>query len=242
MATPKIVIGNWKMNGSQDLVREFKRVLECRCVERRGLGESVPSLYGVICVPFPLIHYAAQTFPKFISIGSQDCAPFSNPGAHTGDVSCTMLREAGATHVIIGHSERRQLYGESHELISQKFACAIESSLIPIVCVGESRLDYEQKRTHQVLAEQLASLNLKNQEFFIAYEPIWAIGTGLTPTLDEINDAHNFIFETCGICPIYGGSITTKNYEPILELDMVRGLLIGKESLDAEKFAEILMH
>jgi triosephosphate isomerase len=83
---------------------------------------------------------------------------------------------------------------------------------------------------------------LGEQDFYIAYEPIWAIGTGLTPTLDEINDVHKFIFETCGHFPIYGGSVTTKNYKPILELDSVNGLLIGKESLDPEKFAEILLN
>lgn len=241
MAVSKIIVGNWKMNGSHDLIGEFKRVLESRCIEHRIVANGAPSSDGIICVPYTLIHYAAQSLPKFISVGSQDCSPFANFGAHTGDVNCTMLRELGATYVIIGHSERRQFYKESNELISQKFDCAIESSLIPIVCIGESRHDYEQKRTHQVLAEQLSSLKLSEQDFHIAYEPIWAIGTGLTPTLDEISDVHKFIFETCGHFPIYGGSVTTKNYEQILALDSVHGLLIGKESLDPDKFARIIL-
>ncbi|MDR0631035.1 MAG: triose-phosphate isomerase [Holosporales bacterium] len=240
----KIIIGNWKMNGSRELINEFRLVLEDRRKSVQGLRGEISSEanIGVICVPYPFIFHATQTLSGFIFIGAQDCSQFAAPGAYTGDVSAQMLREAGATYVILGHSERRRLHSESDELIAQKFAYAVEAQLIPIVCVGESRQDYERKSTHEVLAQQISFLKSVNEKFYVAYEPIWAIGTGMTPTLDEINDAHSFIFEMCGRVPIYGGSVTTQNYKQILEISSVQGLLIGKESLDPGKFTEIFFY
>ncbi|MDR1907883.1 MAG: triose-phosphate isomerase [Holosporales bacterium] len=270
----KIIVGNWKMNGSKALIdalftaatgaqHSVSIPTTCPCgtsikscqsnarietdidvdIVAKCYHQASPSLKNsaVICPPFSLISYAAQVLSPLFSIGAQDCSEFDS-GAHTGDVSCAQIQEAGGTFVILGHSERRQGNGESDGLIARKLACARNNRLTPIVCVGESRDDYSQKKTREVLSRQLLPLrsHLGAGSVFIAYEPIWAIGSGLVPSNAEIDDVHKFIFETCGITPFYGGSVTADNYKPIIELDSVGGLLIGGESLKPERFVSII--
>ncbi|MDR1598109.1 MAG: triose-phosphate isomerase [Holosporales bacterium] len=239
----KIVVGNWKMNGSRSLI-DAVRCAIAPCAELPSSNR------GVVCPPYPLIPCAVEALSPLVSVGAQDCSACA-PGAYTGEVSGEQLRDVGATFVIVGHSERRRVHKECGELISQKVQQALRCGLIPIVCIGESHDDYAAGHTRQVLLSQLEQLRLGEvggyvtstagaHTLLVAYEPVWAIGTGCTPSLKEIDDVHRFIFDTCGAVPLYGGSVTADNYAPILELDSVGGLLVGGESLKPERFATIL--
>jgi triosephosphate isomerase len=225
----KIIIGNWKMNGNKQLVHEFVPFLKtslCDCV---------------ICPPFTLIDSARCSFPAHIFVGAQDCSLFDT-GAHTGEISCAQISEAGGTHVIIGHSERRKNNWENDEIVAEKFKCAVKNKLVPIVCVGESAEEYELGKTIDVVHKQMSFLSQYKGSvaFFVAYEPIWAIGTGRTPTISVVDNVHKNIYSNYGIYPIYGGSVTYENHKDFLSLDSVSGLLIGGASLNVSDFSRIL--
>jgi triosephosphate isomerase len=234
----KIVVGNWKMNGDCSLVDEFVDVFHELTIQKCAR-------IGVLCVPYTLIACATQRLSQFVLIGAQNCSSFGPSRAYTGQVSCEMLIEAGATHVIIGHSECRgdseccspHEQSDPNDVIAQKLSRAVASGLIPIVCVGGRERDPAAIR--ETLARQLVPL-LDLQHAHIAYEPVWAIGTGVVPTLDEITDAHKFIYDTCGCVPLYGGSVTVNNCDAILGLDNVSGVLVGRESVNARKFLTML--
>lgn len=227
----KIVVGNWKMNGSKQLVDELASLLKLKML----------SYQSVICPPFTLIDYSRRILPNFIAIGSQTCSEFEN-GAYTGDISCSHIKEIGGSYVLLGHSERRLHHHESDENIAQKLQCALNHRLTPIVCFGESKEIYQKGETKNILKKQLVSIApfLKNHSFYIAYEPLWAIGTGILPTLSEIEDIHQYIYSELGINPLYGGSITLNNYQDIVHLDSVGGILVGGESLKPKRFSKIL--
>lgn len=187
---------------------------------------------------------------RTIKLGAQDCH-YENFGSFTGDISAAMLRKIGCEYVIIGHSERRVGHFENNDIVAKKAKSALENGLIPIICVGESKETRDQNQHLKFVYQQIINSvpkDVKFEKLIIAYEPIWSIGTGLTPSLDEISEMAKLvrkifkekltdIAEDCLM--LYGGSVNSKNSKEILEISGVNGLLVGKASLDAEEFFKI---
>ena len=231
----KIIAANWKMNGSEELIKEFSKF--------------APEKHNdiIICPPFTLLDSAKTLLPSFIKIGAQNCSEKDN-GPYTGEISASMLREKSVSHVLIGHSERRTLFKESDDVIFKKAEAAIKSKLTPIVCIGETLSEKETNKTLQVLDSQINGSLAKiepNEKVIVAYEPIWAIGTGLTPNENEIKEAHLYIktklnqhFNT-DIPILYGGSANSENCSQIISIDNVGGLLVGGASLKKQDFNAI---
>ncbi|HEX4301841.1 MAG TPA: triose-phosphate isomerase [Rhizomicrobium sp.] len=232
----QLIAGNWKMNG-----------LGAALVEIEALARAVqsPSCDVLICPPATLIARAAATAKgTTIAIGGQDChAEIS--GAFTGDVSAEMLRDAGATAVIVGHSERRQYHAETDAIVAAKAQAAWRAGLIAIICVGETEAERDAGKAYEVCKSQLAGSvppGATTANTAIAYEPIWAIGTGKTPTTHDIAQMHAHI-KTCLDAPLrilYGGSVKPSNAKEILGLADVGGALVGGASLKASDFRTIV--
>lgn len=235
----KQIIGNWKMNGSSDALKSFASALASQ-VEDGSKAEI-----GV-AVPYPYVSLAAQCLftDTGIKIGAQNCST-EESGAYTGEVSVSMIRDVAANFVIIGHSERRSLYGETNELVAQKAHRALSVGLTPIICVGESEQEREAGAHLDVIKSQLAHSvpsDIKQTEIMIAYEPVWAIGTGKVASLEDIKEMHDFIAHDLGYdrCPLlYGGSVKPSNAKEILAIETVGGVLVGGASLKADDFAAI---
>jgi len=235
---PSIIAGNWKMNGSLAAAGGYADAL--KAAESRALL--------IICPPFPLLAPMAASFEgSGIALGAQDCHARVS-GAHTGDVSAALIREAGATHVILGHSERRADHGESNAIVAAKVAAALGAGLIPIVCVGESEAERDAGEAEEVVKTQLRHSLPENFAGLIAYEPVWAIGTGRTPSAADITAMHAAIrdaltgqFPASGpATPIlYGGSVKPENAAVLLALPQVGGALVGGASLKAADFLAI---
>lgn len=203
----------------------------------------------LVCPPFT--HISLVNTEK-LAVGGQDCSEYDN-GAHTGDVSAKMLKEFGCSYVIIGHSERRQDYNESGPLLSQKVNRAIASGLHVIFCVGETSDQRENGRAMEVVEKQLEYVldkELRPDQLTIAYEPVWAIGTGKSATNDDIADMHSFIRKKCEetlehgnqIRILYGGSVKPSNAGDILAIPDVDGALVGGASLKAADYLGIAAH
>lgn len=231
----KIIVANWKMNGSEKLLKDFST-----------FSQTEPNDV-IICPPFTLLDSAKSFLPDFIKIGAQNCGEEDN-GPFTGEISASMLREKRVSHVIIGHSERRILYRETDNVILKKLVTVLKSELTPIVCIGETISEKKAKKTLQVLEKQIdASITKVNihTRLIVAYEPVWAIGTGLTPNEDEIRDTHLHIKEklnqyfSTDIPVLYGGSANAENCSKIASLENVDGLLVGGASLRKHDFAII---
>ena len=231
----KIIAANWKMNGSEELIKEFSKF--------------APAKHNdiIICPPFTLLDSAKTLLPSFIKIGAQNCSEKNN-GPFTGEISASMLQEKSVTHVLIGHSERRTIFKETDDMIFNKAEAAIRSKLTPIICIGETLLEKKANKTLQVLDCQidgsLAKIN-PHQKFIVAYEPIWAIGTGLIPNENEIKETHLHIktklsqhFNT-DIPILYGGSANAENCSQITSIENVAGLLVGGASLKQHDFLAI---
>jgi triosephosphate isomerase len=240
-----LLAGNWKMNGLRASLAEIRALT-------RGLAETPPRGDILVCPPATLIAEAAKAAEGGpVAIGGQDCHPLAS-GAFTGDISAEMLRDAGATAVIIGHSERRLYHGEIDSLISAKVKAACRAGLTAILCVGESQAQREQGRATRVVAAQLeASIpaEIAASDLVIAYEPIWAIGTGKTPRAAEIAQMHEavrsllttrFGAEATEIRILYGGSVKPENAAEILGVSNVDGALIGGASIKAADFLAII--
>ncbi|MDZ7627205.1 MAG: triose-phosphate isomerase [Parvularculaceae bacterium] len=232
-----LLAGNWKMNGVSSSVLEVQKLID-------QFSGAVPStLEIVICPPATLVGLFATEFSdEGIGIGAQDCHPQPS-GAFTGDISAEMLADAGAAYVIVGHSERRAGHGEDSALIRTKAEAALRAGLTPIVCVGETEAERRAGREKDIVGVQLAeSLPAGEGPVVIAYEPVWAIGTGLTPTVDEITEMHAFIRHEAGegVRILYGGSVKPSNAKEILALPHVDGALVGGASLKADDFAAII--
>lgn len=232
-----LIAGNWKMNGVSSSVLEVQKLIE------QFSGAMPSALEIVICPPATLVGLFATEFSdEGIGIGGQDCHPLSS-GAHTGDISAEMLADAGAAYVIVGHSERRADHGETSALVMAKAKAARRAGLTPIVCVGETEAERRAGRERDIVETQLAqSLPTGERDLVVAYEPVWAIGTGLTPTVDEIADMHSFIRHRAGegVRILYGGSVKPSNAAEILKIPNVDGALVGGASLKAEDFAAII--
>ncbi len=212
-----------------------------------------PAVDIVICPPTTLLHQSAQMAANApLDIGGQDCHT-ETQGAHTGDISAAMLADAGATHIILGHSERRENHDESSELTREKAKIAQTAGLTTIICLGESLTQREAQNTLDIIAGQL-SLSVPDASTaantVIAYEPIWAIGTGLIPSVAQIDEVHDFIRTRLiarfgaeigtGIRLLYGGSVKPDNAAEIFATDNVDGALVGGASLKAADFSPII--
>lgn len=240
-----LVAGNWKMHGSQAMVRE---ILPALVAELDGVAADV-----VVCPPFPYLAIAsAELAGTALALGAQDLHP-APAGAHTGGVSAGMLRDVGCRWVILGHSERRAEAGEDDTLVARKASVALEAGLTPIVCVGETREQRESGRTFDVVSEQVAPV-LSNvgvervTSLVFAYEPLWAIGTGLTASPDQAQEVHLHLRRQVdafaagagrGLRVLYGGSVKAANAASLFAMPDVDGGLIGGASLDAGEFAAI---
>lgn len=237
----KLAAGNWKMHGSQASIDVLKSL---------AAAHPDPACDVLICPPATLLSAFAAAATG-IPLGAQDCHP-ETTGAHTGDLSAEMLAEAGATAIIVGHSERRTDHGETSGLVRAKAEAAWRAGLTAIVCIGESEAQRDSGETLQVVGSQLAESvpdGTSPETLVIAYEPIWAIGTGRTPTLPEIAEVHDFIREklTARFGPsateirlLYGGSVKPANAAEIFALKNVDGGLVGGASLKPEDFGPII--
>lgn len=245
----KLIAGNWKMNttisDSIELIEEIKSKISNLEIKSEIL----------ICPPFVnIVAAVANTKNSGISVGAQNCEYRIN-GAYTGEVSAPMLFEAGCQYVIIGHSERRTLYGETDVIVNQKLKTVISYKMTPILCIGENLDERNQNKTFDILKTQIlgAYKNLSIDEIsetVIAYEPVWAIGTGVSATNEQASEAHRwirtFLNEEFGdrasnIRILYGGSMNDANCEGLLSQEDIDGGLIGGASLKAASFVKIIM-
>lgn len=240
-----LVAGNWKMNGTGESLTELRAIAA-------GLSSDLGRKFdAVICVPATLLSRAAETLEgETVALGGQDCH-HKKSGAHTGDVSAEMLKESGATHVIVGHSERRTDHRETNDVVRAKTEAAWAAGLVAIVCVGETADERKAERTLEIIGDQLAGslpdgVNAENT--IIAYEPVWAIGTGLTPTVQDVRSAHAFMREQlierfgqngAHLRLLYGGSVKPANAAELLGVADVDGALVGGASLKATDFLAI---
>lgn len=226
--TKKMIVANWKMNGDLSLIKAYADLFK-----DLSLTNDV-----VVCPPFV---YLWSAIGAGYLVGAQDCH-YSKMGAHTGSISPLMLKNIGVQYVILGHSERRQNLGETDITIQKKAKTAIECGLKPIICIGETLEEKEDEKTLQVLKDQMQfSIPRGIEDIIIAYEPIWAIGSGKTATPNDIKTVHQFIRELLPNAKIlYGGSVKADNANIILNLENVDGLLVGGASLDIDAFESII--
>lgn len=246
----KLIAGNWKMNGTAEGAIELAEGISAAIEENLSLLDKCDFL---MCPPYlhiPLVQ-GALSEPVFESVflGAQDCSSYSN-GAYTGDVSAAMIADMGCSHVILGHSERRQHFDERDALIAEKALLAHREGLTTVICVGENEQEREEGREQEIVGAQLRhSLpgHSTSKNLVVAYEPVWAIGSGKSATAKNIKDMHAFIraqlsekledFENIRI--LYGGSVKPANAAEILAIDNVDGALIGGASLKVEDFLGI---
>src|SRR5215472_13580511 len=241
MTRRPLIAANWKMNGRKASIAQLEKIIAAA----RGLA----AVDLVVCPPATLIaSFAAKAQGSPVAIGGQDCHAEA-AGAYTGDISAEMLRDAGAAAVIVGHSERRRYHAESDAAVRAKAIAARRAGLLAIICIGETRDERDAGRTSDVLRTQLnGSLPDDGERVAIAYEPVWAIGTGLTPTRDDIAQTHAFIRERLSsrfaetgskMRILYGGSVKPGNARDLLRADNVDGALVGGASLEADNFLSI---
>jgi triosephosphate isomerase (TIM) len=240
-----LIAGNWKMNGLKASVAEFEAMLA-------GASGVAAKADLLVCPPATLIAAFAGKArdSKTIAIGAQDCHPKAS-GAHTGDLSAEMLADAGASAIIVGHSERRADHGESDALVRQKTEAVWRAGLTAIVCIGETRQQRDAGQALDICRGQL-DLSLPDQaradNLVVAYEPVWAIGTGLTPTVGDVQQIHKFIRdfliarfsgEGARTRILYGGSVKPSNAAELMAVANVNGALVGGASLKAADFLAI---
>ena len=241
-----LIAGNWKMNGLKASSAEFQAMLA-------GAPGVVAKADLLVCPPATLIAAFAEKArgSNTIAIGAQDCHPKAS-GAHTGDLSAEMLADAGASAIIVGHSERRADHGESDALVRQKTEAVWRAGLTAIVCIGETRQQRDAGQALDICRGQL-DLSLPDQaradNLVVAYEPVWAIGTGLTPTAGDVQQIHKFIRdfliarfngEGARTRILYGGSVKPSNAAELMAVENVNGALVGGASLKADSFAQIV--
>jgi len=240
----KLAAGNWKMNGTLGAMLEIDALAE---------KHPTPNCDVLICPPATLVMaMAASIGDGAIKTGGQDCHA-NTSGAHTGDISAEMLADAGASYVLVGHSERRQDHNESDEDVRNKATAGMNAGLVVVVCCGETDAERVAESTLDVISGQLAGSipdESTGDTLVVAYEPIWAIGTGKVPTLDQIGEVHDFIRtllekrfgEEAGqaVRLLYGGSVKPSNADDIFAVSNVDGALVGGASLKADDFSGII--
>ena len=234
------IIGNWKMNGRRSSTAAFAQAWAAQ-----RLPENVST---GIAVPLPYLLDLKQAAPA-LPVGAQDVSRFDKDGAFTGETSAVMLADLGAQFVLLGHSERRQYFGENNETLSAKLDNALAAGLIPILCVGETLAQRQTAQEQAVVANQLSVLRGKAMPHIaVAYEPVWAIGTGQVASAEQIADMHAFIYNEilslCGndanIRVLYGGSVNDTNAAEIFSVPHVDGALVGGASLKYDAFTAII--
>lgn len=237
-----LAVANWKMNGDLSLVETISSALN-------NLGETKAQV--VVCPPYPLLAVCSEKAQNF-AVGAQNMSQHDS-GAFTGEVSAKMLKELNLEYVIIGHSERRAIYGETDQLIAQKFAKAVAQGLTPILCVGETIEQRNEGQTEQVVGQQVNAVIDNNgvealSNAVIAYEPVWAIGTGKTATAEMAQQVHQFIRNLIAqhdesiaakLPILYGGSVNSSNSKELFAQVDIDGGLVGGASLKSEDFTAI---
>ncbi len=239
----KLAAGNWKMNGTGASLSEVAALLQ---------AHPAAACEVLLCPPATLVgQMAAMAAGTALRVGGQDCHAKA-AGAHTGDISAQMLRDAGATYVIVGHSERRTDHGETDALVQAKAVVAQGAGLVPVVCIGETEAERDTGATLDVIGTQLHGSvpdGSTAATLVVAYEPVWAIGTGRTPTLEQIAEVHGFLrarltarlgAEAAGVRLLYGGSVKPSNATEIFAIPHVDGALVGGASLKAADFGAII--
>lgn len=247
MKSQYIIAANWKMN---------KTIDECGVFVEKftNLLLDIPNSKVIFCPPFSALFYMNDLLSgTSYALGAQHVY-WEDDGAFTGEVSAKMLRSCGVSHVLVGHSERRQLFSETDEMVNKRICQALANELTPIMCIGETLEQRKNGETLSVLAKQLTiglqGLSNDNiQKIIFAYEPVWAIGTGERAEPDQINEAHHEIQKlvaetgignTERISILYGGSVNNSNMKELLEINEVNGFLIGGASLNADEFVSII--
>lgn len=237
----RLAAGNWKMNGSRAALAEVAALVA---------AHPAPTCDVLLCPPATHIVWMSEVISGSpIDVGGQDCHPNAS-GAHTGDIAAAMLKDAGASHVILGHSERRADHGETDDLVRAKAKAAIAAGLTPLICLGETLAQRDAGETLAVVSRQLAGSvpDSASARTIIAYEPVWAIGTGLTPTSNDVAAVHKMIrnyliskdkAEGYRIRVLYGGSVKPGNAKELMGIPNVNGALVGGASLKATDFLGI---
>lgn len=244
-ARKPLIAGNWKMFGRAADLGEIAALAE-------RVGAAGDRVEALICPPSAYLQSAAwQARGKAVAIGAQDCSAVAEDAARTGEVSAAMLADAGARYVIVGHSERRTLQGETDDLVRRKAEAVLAAGITPIVCVGETRAERDAGRVAEVIGAQVrSSVPTAGAGAVVAYEPVWCIGGDRTPTLAEIGEVHALIrsvlserfgAEANGMRILYGGSVGPKNAGEIFTVDGVDGALVGRASLKAADFSAIIL-
>lgn len=240
-----LIMGNWKMNGSRQEGQQLAKALA------DGLGAVSQEV--AVCVPFVYLSDIRNVLASSpIAVGAQNVADQAS-GAYTGEVSAAMLTDCGVKYALVGHSERRSYYGDTNESVAKRFCQAQKQNVIPVLCVGETLEEREQNRTFQVVDEQLdAVIDAAGIEAFanavIAYEPVWAIGTGKTASDDQAQEVHHYIRQQIAkrsqaiadkVQILYGGSVKPDNAKGLFAMPDIDGGLVGGASLDAKGFLQI---
>lgn len=239
----KLAAGNWKMNGTKASLAEVAALIA---------AHPAPACEMLLCPPATLIAQMAEAAKgSALLVGAQDC--HAKPqGAHTGDISVAMLKDAGASHVILGHSERRTDHGETDAQVRAKSEAVVDAGLVAVVCIGETEAERDAGKTLAVIGNQIDGsipMGATAANLVVAYEPVWAIGTGRTPTLAEIAEVHSFLRgrlrgligdEAGGVRILYGGSVKPSNATDIFAVPHVDGALVGGASLKASDFGAII--
>lgn len=252
MKRTPLIAGNWKMfKTGSEAVTTALRLAELSC--------DVKDTEIMIAPPFTALALVSDNFKNInsnVNLGAQNLF-YANEGAYTGEISAKMLKDSGVSHVIIGHSERRQYFGETNEDVCRKIRAAVESDLIPIMCIGETENEKKEEKTFYVLDKQIQNglKGFRSDELLtlvIAYEPVWAIGTGNTATPEQTEEVHMYIrseiekmFNSTlaeGIRILYGGSVKPDNISDIMKHENVDGALVGGASLDADNFIKIIKY
>lgn len=243
----ELIAGNWKMNKTIQETRDFMR-------EFIPLVKTAENREILLCVPFTVLHAVAESLAENpTKLGAQDVF-WEEKGAYTGEISALMLKDSGCSYVIIGHSERRHILGEKDLDINRKIKAALEASLTPLCCVGETLQDRENNLARDVVKKQLEEafkgIDLSKGIAVIAYEPVWAIGTGVNASTDDAQEMIAFIREQIGqkhgqptaerIRILYGGSVNANNIAALMSQKDIDGVLVGGASLKAQEFAQIV--
>jgi triosephosphate isomerase len=224
-----LIAGNWKMHKGPAEAAEF-------CVALRDV--ELDDVDVVVCPPFVSLAVTVQLLAGTeIGVAAQN-VHWESSGAYTGEISASMLREVGAYGAIVGHSERRQYFGETDDTVARRARAALEAGLFVIACVGETEEERETGRTEQVLRRQISLLE-PDDNLVVAYEPVWAIGTGKTATPDLAQEAHSFVKSLLDVPVLYGGSVKPDNAAHLLEQPDVDGALVGGASLELDSFTAI---
>lgn len=242
-----LFVANWKMNMPFTAARQF---IHTHLSALELLAQKTTAQF-IICPSFiALSDLCIQTGTTSVKIGAQDCSAYAS-GAHTGEIDAQSIAESGCTHTLIGHSERRYSLNESNEIIGTKITRLRENNIIPIVCIGETYTEYTNNTTLNTLQQQLEPIFSHSKhiaKLIIAYEPVWAIGTGTIPDIEYLNKIFSWIertttktLSTTQLIFLYGGSVSEANAASLMRIQHINGFLIGNASLDFQKFQNIVL-